>query len=62
MCFRQSRRYFEEDVEEVRGRRLWDLFYRETETTEPPLPVMEQEEERPAGDPEREEVATGAGR
>jgi hypothetical protein len=60
MCFRQSRRYLEGDVEEVRGRRLWDLFYRETETPEPPLPVMEHEEEPPASDPERDKVTTGA--
>ena len=54
MCFRRSR-YWEERVEEAGDRRLWDLFYRETEAMEPPLPVMEHEEERPASDREREE-------
>jgi hypothetical protein len=58
MCFRKSR-YVEEDIEEVRGRRLWDLFYRETEANEPPLPVAEQDDEPVT---EREEVSAGAER
>jgi hypothetical protein len=61
MCFRQSH-YREENIEEVRGRRLWDLFYRETEATEPPLPVAEQEDEPSATEREREEVSAGAER
>ena len=56
MCFRRSRSW-EESADEVRGRRLWDLFYRETEGSEPPAPgpVVEHEDERP----EREEVPAG---
>jgi hypothetical protein len=61
MCFRQSR-YRDENVEEVRGRRVWDLFYRETEEREPPLPVAEHEEERFESEPEREEVPAGVER
>jgi hypothetical protein len=59
MCFRQSR-YRDENIEEVSGRRLWDVFYRETEGTEPPLPVAEHEDEPPATEPERKEVSAGA--
>ena len=61
MCFRKSR-YVEENIEEVRGRRLWDLFYRETEASEPPLPVAEHEDEPPATEHERLEVPAGAER
>ena len=56
MCHeRLSRR--EERAEDVRGRRLWDLFYSETERQAPPVPMAEQEKER---EPEREEALTGA--
>ena len=62
MCFRKSH-YREENIEEeVRGRRLWDLFYRETEANEPPLPVAEQEDDPPVTVREREEVSAGAER
>lgn len=58
MCFRKSR-YVEEDIEAARGRRLWDLFYRETEANERPLPVAEQDHEPVT---EREEVSAAAER
>jgi hypothetical protein len=61
MCFRQSR-YRDENVEEARGKRLWGLFYRETEEREPPLPVVEHEEEQPVSEREREEVPAGSAR
>jgi hypothetical protein len=59
MCFRRSSRYWEERAEEARGERLWDLFYRETERSDPPVPIAEREEER---EPERDEVPAGAER
>ena len=59
MCFHKSR-YIDEDAEQIQGRRVWDLFYRETERSEPPLPVVEHDEELvseddrvPVGDHER---------
>jgi hypothetical protein len=58
MCFRRSR-YWEERVEEGRDRRLWDLFYRETEATEPPVRVTAEDEER-AEEHDRDEVPVGA--
>jgi hypothetical protein len=61
MCW-ESRRYRDQDVEEVRGRRLWDLFYRETEGSEPPLPVAERDEEVPVSERDRDEVPAGAER
>jgi hypothetical protein len=59
MCFRRSR-YLEQRADEVQSRRLWDLFYRETEDTEPPIPVAEEEDEIVSED--REEVPAGAER
>jgi hypothetical protein len=47
MCFRRSR-YWEERAEEARDERLWDLFHRETERNEPPVPIAERDEV-PAG-------------
>jgi hypothetical protein len=45
MCFRRSR-YVEERSEEAQSERLWDLFHRETEQSEPPVPIAERDEER----------------
>ena len=60
MCFRRSR-YWEERVEDTRDdQRLWDLFHRETERREPPMPVLEQEEE-PVAERDRD-VPVGAER
>jgi hypothetical protein len=61
MCFRRSR-YLEQRPDEVQSRRLWDLFYRETEQSEPPLPVAERDEEEPVSERERDEVSAGAER
>jgi hypothetical protein len=60
MCFRRSR-YWEERPEETRHEGLWDLFRRETERSEPPVPIAEQDQGR---DTEREpdEVPVGAER
>jgi hypothetical protein len=60
MCFRKSR-YREERAEEVRGEHLWDLFYRETERSEPPVPIAEQDEGR-VTELQRDEVPTGSDR
>jgi hypothetical protein len=60
VCFRKSR-YREERTDEARDERLWDLFYRETERSEPPVPVAERNELR-ATEPERDEVPAGAER
>jgi hypothetical protein len=60
MCFRRSR-YWEERPDEARDERLWDLFYRETEQREPPVPIGEREDERMA-EPAREDVPAGAPR
>jgi hypothetical protein len=60
MCFRRSR-YWEERPEEVRDERVWDLFHRETEGSEPPVPIAERDEER-ATERERDEVPAGAER
>ena len=62
MCFRRSSRYWEERADEARGQRLWDLFYRETERSEPPLPVAERDEEEPVSERDRDEVPAGAER
>jgi hypothetical protein len=61
MCYRKSR-YRDESNEEVRGRRLWDLFHRETEAAEPPVPIAELEDEPPVTEREREEAPAGANR
>jgi hypothetical protein len=58
MCFQQSRKW-EQGTEEARGKRLWDLFYRETERSEPPVPIAEREREREETDREREELPAG---
>jgi hypothetical protein len=58
MCFRRAR-YPEETTEEIQGRRLWDLFWRETERSTPPTPVAVEDEE-PMADRDRDEVPTGA--
>ena len=60
MCYRRSR-YREEESEQVRGRRLWDLFYRETEHSEP-VPIVEHEEEPTVAERERDEAPVGADR
>jgi hypothetical protein len=59
MCFRRSR-YREEQPEEVRDERIWDLFYRDTERSPAPMPVAESDED-PA-EQERDEVPAGAER
>jgi hypothetical protein len=60
MCFRRSR-YWEERTDEARDERLWDLFYRETEQSEPPVPIAEREDERVAT-PARDDGPAGAPR
>jgi hypothetical protein len=60
MCFRQSRQW-DERAGEVHDRRLWNLFYRETERSEPPMPVAERDEEHVA-ERDRDEVPVGAER
>jgi len=60
MCFRRSR-HWDERVDEAQGRRLWDLFYRETEADQPPTPIAEREREG-SPEPEREDVRVGAER
>jgi hypothetical protein len=60
MCFHRSRRW-EERATEAEGRRLWDLFYRETERDEPPAPIAQREDEE-STEPEREETRVGAER
>jgi hypothetical protein len=60
MCFRRSRRW-EEKVNEARHERLWDLFHREPERSEPPVPVAERDEGRETAR-ERDEVPAGAER
>ena len=57
MCFRQMRQW-DERAGDVQGRRLWDVFYRETERSEPPMPVAEHDEDVPERD--RDEVPVGA--
>ena len=58
MCHGKYRRY-EERVERERGRRLWDLFDRETRDAPPSEPILERDM---PDEPEREEVLTGAPR
>jgi hypothetical protein len=60
MCFRRSR-YWEKRAEEARDERLRDLFHRETERSEPPVPIAEQDEEH-ANEGDRDEVPAGAER
>jgi hypothetical protein len=60
MCFRRSRDW-EERYEVRRDERLWDLFQRETERSEPPIPVAEREDERER-DRDRDEVPAGTAR
>jgi hypothetical protein len=60
MCFRRSR-YWEERADEARDERLWDLFYRETEQSEPPVPIAEREDERVAK-PVRDDIPAGSPR
>jgi hypothetical protein len=60
MCHRRSR-YWEEKAEGTRGERLWDLFHRESERSEPPVPIVEREEEDTTV-LERDEVPAGAER
>jgi hypothetical protein len=60
MCFRRSR-YWEKRPEQASDERLWDLFHRETERSEPPVPIAEQEEMR-ATEREPDQVPAGAER
>jgi len=62
MCFRRSQYRDEGAQEEIQGRRLWDLFHRETKSSEPPLPVLEHEDEPAVMEGEREEATAGAER
>ena len=48
-------------VDEAGDRRLWDLFYREIEQSDPPAPVAERDEEQVA-EHDRNEVPVGAER
>ena len=60
MCFERFRYWDDERAGETqRDRRLWDLFYRETEETEQPVPVAEQAEGAPSED-DRDRVPVGA--
>jgi hypothetical protein len=59
MCFRRSR-YWGERSTDARSERLWDLFYKETERSEPPVPIAEQDDER--AEREGDEVPAGAER
>ncbi|HEX6582667.1 MAG TPA: hypothetical protein VF056_03620 [Thermoleophilaceae bacterium] len=58
MCHGKQFRRTDERSEYARGERLWDLFYRETEHSAPPVPIAEREER----DAEPEEILTSAGR
>jgi hypothetical protein len=58
MCHGKYRRY-EERMERDRGRRLWDLFDRETRDAPPAEPIVEHDL---PDEPEREEVLSGAPR
>ena len=58
MCHGKYRRY-EERMERERGRRVWDLFDRETRDAPPAEPIAERDVEPES---EREEVLTGAPR
>jgi hypothetical protein len=58
MCHGKYRRY-EERMEREPGRRLWDLFDRETRDVPPSDPVAERDVEPEL---DREEVLTGAPR
>jgi hypothetical protein len=60
MCHGRLRRS-EERSEYARGERLWDLFYRETEHSPPPVPIARRDEER-AEEPEPEVVLIGTSR
>ena len=58
MCFRRTRNW-DEAAGETYDRRLWDLFHRETERSEPPMPVAERDEEQ-VTEHDRDEVPVGA--
>jgi hypothetical protein len=45
MCFRRSR-HWEERSDEAFDERVWHLFNREPERSEPPITVAEQDDER----------------
>ena len=62
MCFHRRSYYRDQNVEEIQGRRLWDLFHRETKASEPPLPVLEHDDELSVTEREREEATAGAER
>jgi hypothetical protein len=61
MCFHRSR-YWRERAEERRTERTWDLFYRETQPSDPPITVAQRDEPESPGDRERDEVPVGAER
>jgi hypothetical protein len=58
MCHGKYRRY-EERLEGERGRRLWDLFDRETRDAPPPEPIVERDVELEL---DREEILSAAPR
>jgi hypothetical protein len=58
MCHGKQLRRTDERSEYARGERLWDLFYRETEHSAPPVPIAEREER----DAEPEEILTAGTR
>jgi len=61
MCFHRSR-YWEERADEGRRERIWDLFYRETHPSEPPITVAQLDEDELSSDREPGEVPVGAER
>lgn len=61
MCFsRRSRRWDRAFDERDEG--VWDLFHRETERTERPVPIVEEEQRDREVELERDEVPAGAER
>jgi hypothetical protein len=58
MCLRRSR-HWEERVDETREERPRDLFSRETERSEPPVPVAKRDQGRES-ERERDKVPAGA--
>ena len=60
MCYRRSRRW-EERADEGREKRLWDLFYRETERSEPPVPIADRDREHET-ERDEDEVTVGTER
>ena len=47
MCFHRRSYYRDQNVEEVRGRRLWNLFHRETKASGRLFPSLSTRTSRP---------------